>query len=276
MRLTVIISTYNKPDWLELTLWGYSVQTHRDFEIIIADDGSGDDTRERIDRLRAETGLPIRHVWHPDDGFRKSEILNRAIEAVTTDYLLFTDGDCIPRRDFLAAHVRFARPGTLLSGGYFKLPQAVSEAVAREDIFSGAAFTLPWLRAHGVRNCRCLKFALPEWLCAAANHLTTTRATCNGCNTSAWTADVLRVNGFDERMHYGGQDRELGERLVNAGIRPVQIRYHTTLLHLHHSRPYRNAPTLAFNEALRRTTRSTRTTWCDFGIVKRRRAPAAT
>ena len=78
MQLTVILSTYNSPDWLEKVLWGYASQTHRDFELVIADDGSGDETRQRIEKLRQETNLPIRHVWHPDDGFQKSAILNQA------------------------------------------------------------------------------------------------------------------------------------------------------------------------------------------------------
>lgn len=270
MRLTVIISTYNKPDWLEKTLWGYAAQTYRDFEIIIADDGSGEETRARIDLLRTQTGLPIRHVWHADDGFRKSEILNRAIEATTTEYVLFTDGDCIPRHDFLATHARYARPGALLSGGYFKLPLAVSEAITREDILSGAAFTLPWLHAHGITDIRRIKFAFPDWAGAIANHLTTTRPTFNGCNASAWTADIRRVNGYDERMRYGGQDRELGARLINAGIRPRQIRYNAIALHLDHTRPYRNEEALALNQEIRNQTRTAKVVWSQFGILKDR------
>lgn len=96
MKLSVIITTYNSPVWLEKVLWGYSVQTHKDFEIVIGDDGSRDDTRETIDRLRKETGLTIKHIWQEDKGFRKCRILNKAILQADAPYLVFTDGDCIP------------------------------------------------------------------------------------------------------------------------------------------------------------------------------------
>lgn len=269
MRISVVISTYNKPDWLEKTLWGYSAQSYRDFEIIIADDGSGEVTRARIEFMRAQTGLSIRHIFHEDDGFRKSVILNRAIEEIATDYVLFTDGDCIPRDDFLAVHARYAQPGTYLSGGYFKLPLATSEAITRSEILSGEAFTLPWLIAkRGVDKFRAVKFAFPAWLSNTANLLTTTRATFNGCNTSAWTADIRRANGFDERMRYGGEDRELGERLENAGIRPRQIRYSAHILHLDHARAYQNDETLALNLAIRKQTIEEKSSRTGYGIVR--------
>ncbi len=115
MRISVIISTYNHPQWLENVVWGYAVQTHRDFELVIADDGSTDETRLTIQRLRRETGLEIRHVWQEDRGFRKCSIMNRAILEATTEYLVFTDGDCIPRSDFLAQHcaIRSTAPVSL-------------------------------------------------------------------------------------------------------------------------------------------------------------------
>src|SRR5690554_2143218 len=106
MDISVIITTYNQPEWLEKVLWGCAVQTFPHFEIIIADDGSGPETREAIERMRSQLPMPLRHVWHEDRGFRKCEILNRAIAAASGDYLIFLDGDCIPRRDFVDVHRR--------------------------------------------------------------------------------------------------------------------------------------------------------------------------
>ena len=103
----VVISTYNNPRWLEKTLWGYLFQTHKPDEIVIADDGSNDDTRVLIDSFRDR--LPIKHVWHEDRGFQKSEILNKALVVCRSDYLIFTDQDCIPREDFIATHYEYAR-----------------------------------------------------------------------------------------------------------------------------------------------------------------------
>ncbi|WP_353850690.1 glycosyltransferase [Flavobacterium sp.] len=101
MEISVIFSTYNSEEWLEKVILGFSVQTFRNFEIIIADDGSREATKNLIDKLRAEIDIPIIHVWQEDNGFQKSQILNKAILASTSDYLIFTDGDCIPRKDFV-------------------------------------------------------------------------------------------------------------------------------------------------------------------------------
>ena len=147
---SVIFTTYNQPDWLEKVLLGFAAQDRRDFEVIVADDGSGEPTRERIERLRPALPFPLRHCWQEDDGFRKCEALNGAIAASTADYLVFTDGDCIPRGDFLSTHLRLRRPGRFLSGGYHKLPMQTSLAIGAEDIASGRCFDVAWLKAHGI------------------------------------------------------------------------------------------------------------------------------
>ena len=110
MRTSVILSTYNQPRALELSLWGFAAQAVRDFEVVIADDGSRPDTAALVEAMRARTGLHLVHVWHEDRGFRKTEILNRAILAAQGEYLIFSDGDCIPRRDLVAVHLAHARP----------------------------------------------------------------------------------------------------------------------------------------------------------------------
>ena len=95
MKISVIISTYNSPKWLEKVLWGYACQSLKGFEIVIADDGSGDKTKKLINQFRNEAGFLIRHVWHEDKGFRKWNIVNKAIAEATGSYLIFTDGDCV-------------------------------------------------------------------------------------------------------------------------------------------------------------------------------------
>ncbi|WP_353850950.1 glycosyltransferase [Flavobacterium sp.] len=101
MEISVVFSTYNSEEWLEKVILGFSVQTFRNFEIIIADDGSREATKNLIDKLRTEIDIPIIHVWQEDNGFQKSQILNKAILKSTSEYLIFTDGDCIPRNDFV-------------------------------------------------------------------------------------------------------------------------------------------------------------------------------
>ncbi len=267
MRVSVVVSTYNEPDWLEKALWGWEAQTERGFELLVADDGSGPETAERIERLRAETGLTIRHVWQEDEGFRKSAILNRAIEAAEGDYLVFSDGDSIPRADFLATHMCLARTGRYLSGGYFKLPRALSEAITRDDVQAGRPFDVAWLDARGVERTKAhlLLTASPLWA-AVLNRVSTTKPTWNGHNSSGWKADLVGVNGFNEAMGYGGQDRELGYRLINSGVRPLQIRFSTVCVHLEHPQSWRTEEAVAASRAIIDETRRTGRTWIDEGI----------
>ncbi|MEM9687770.1 MAG: glycosyltransferase, partial [Bacteroidota bacterium] len=135
-RATVIISTYNQPEWLEKVLWGYEVQTVNAFEIIIADDGSTDTTKTLIADFIEKSALHIKHIWQEDHGFQKTKILNKAIQAANAAYLIMTDGDCIPRSDFVAKHLKLQKKGCFLSGGYFKLPMHISKAISRDHITS--------------------------------------------------------------------------------------------------------------------------------------------
>lgn len=269
MKVSVIISTYNAPEWLEKVLWGYELQSDKNFEIVIADDGSGAETRDIIEAFKAHSSLEITHVWHEDRGFQKSEILNKAIQASTTDYLIFSDGDCIPRKDFVAVHVRNAAAGYFLSGGYFMLPIETSHAITREDIRNENAFRVSWLKENGLaRTYKTLKLTSTGFLQKFLNFVTPAKATWNGHNSSGWKKDIVAVNGFNEQMQYGGQDRELGERLMNMGIRGKQIRYSAVCIHLEHKRGYKTVESIKKNKNIRKETKSLKKTWTDFGIVK--------
>ena len=214
MFASVIFTTYNHPKWLEKTLWGFSAQTYRDFEIIVADDGSDEETRQVVEAMQEQIDIPITHLWQEDDGFQKCRILNKAIVASQGEYLIFTDGDCIPHPDFVRNHVELARENTLLSGGYFKLPLDVSRAITREDILDGNSTRPSWLLRNGVSfTPKITKLISNPVLGAILDALTITRATWNGHSSSTWKKHVLDTNGLDERMQYGGQDREFGERL---------------------------------------------------------------
>lgn len=256
-KASVIFTTYNSPRALELVLWGFAAQTRRDFQVVVADDGSGPETRAVVDRVREEAGMEIVHVWHEDRGFRKTEILDRAILASSGDYLLFTDGDCIPRPDFVDVHLRLARPGRFLSGGYLKLPAGASEAITPEDVRTGRVADLAWLRSKGWRPGRhALRLLRSEKLAAALDAATPTRPTWNGHNASGWRDDLFRVNGYDMEMEYGGLDRALGECLENAGVRGLQVRFRAPVLHLHHERPYVDPEKVRRNRELRARIRA--------------------
>lgn len=269
MKLSVIVSTYNQPEWLEKVLHGYLRQTHRDFEILIADDGSDDRTTEVIERFRPLAWFPVSRIWHEDQGYRRQTILNIALQKVAHDYVIMTDGDCIPREDFLAIHAQHAAPGIFLSGGYCKLPMDLSKAITLEEIETGIVFDAGFLREHGLRELSpTIRVALPPYLGKVMDVVTPTKPTWNNCNASGWTEDLIAVNGFNEDMQYGGADRELGERLANRGIKGVQIRNQAIVLHLDHKRGYKTPETMKKNMAIRDEVVTSGSVWCANGIQK--------
>ena len=269
MRISIVLSTYNQPAWLEKVLWGYAAQSRRDFQLVVADDGSGPETREVVERVGAETGLDPVHVWHEDDGFRKCEILNRGILAADGDYLIFSDGDCIPRRDFVEVHASLAAPRRFLSGGTVRLPPEVSERITREDVESQRFADGGWLAGAGWRGGRHRLRLLPPGVAPALlDRVTPTRASWNGCNASTWREALEAVNGFDHAMKYGGEDRAVGERLENLGYRGLRVRYRAVLLHLDHGRPYRTEEALRRNHELRARIRRERDTRAPEGLAE--------
>lgn len=269
LRISIVLSTCNQPEWLEKVLWGYEAQNVKDFEVIIADDGSRKETYAMLQRIVPCLSFLVKHIWHEDKGFRKCDILNKGILAAQTDYLLFSDGDCIPRNDFVLTHLTCRRPGHFLSGGYHKLSMALSKAISKDDILSGCCFDLKWLKERGMassfKNNKLTSQGVKRWI---LNTFTTTKPTWNGHNASGWLVDILAINGFDERMQYGGQDREFGERMENCGIHGVQIRYSTVCLHLDHSRGYKTGESIRKNRNIRKQTRDQRVKWTVYGIVK--------
>jgi glycosyltransferase involved in cell wall biosynthesis len=269
MAISVIFSTYNSPIWLEKVLWGYQCQVYKDFEVLIADDGSGSETADVIKMMRAKVDFNIEHIWHEDKGFRKCEILNKTIMASRNDYLIFSDGDCIPEKNFVQAHLENRKEKYFLSGGYFKLPMSISKIITENDIINANCFDLEWLKKQGLtRRFKNSKLFLKGNAAKFMNIITPTNASWNGHNSSAWKKDIRDVNGFDERMRYGSEDREFGERMMNNGIKCRQIRYSAICVHLDHSRGYINQNDLENNDAIRKETKEKKKVWTDYGIIK--------
>ncbi|MEW7280762.1 glycosyltransferase family 2 protein [Aquimarina sp. 2201CG1-2-11] len=267
--VSIIISTYNQPEWLQKVLWGYEQQTQKDFEIIIADDGSTEETIKLIESFQEKSLLQIHHVWQEDHGFQKTKILNKAIVFSKGEYLILTDGDCIPRKDFVEKHLKHRKEGCFLSAGYFKLPMNISKAITQEDIINQHCFDVQWLMNRGLKktfkNNKLTSHGVKEKL---LNRFTPTSATWDGNNASGWRKDIMAVNGFNECMQYGGEDRELGERLVNYGIKPLQIRYSAITIHLDHARGYVTEEMITKNKAIRKNTKKNKLVWTKNGIVK--------
>lgn len=267
VKVSVIISTYNSEEWLKKVLWGFDCQTYKNFEVIIADDGSGVKTEILLDTMDSEVFYPLVHVWQEDDGFQKSKILNKAILSCNSDYIIVTDGDCIPRKDFVETHIKNRQKGYFISGGYSKLPLALSNLITKEDIVQQNCFSVNWLNSHELEKIyKNKKLSASASQVSFLNKFTTTKATWNGHNSSGWKHDILSVNGFDERMQYGGEDRELGERLFNCGIKSKQLRYSAICVHLEHERAYKNEEAIIKNKQIRKLVKDSKAKWTGYGI----------
>lgn len=269
-EVSVIISTYNKPDYLKLVLFSYQLQTLKNFEVVIADDGSSLETKKVIDEFVKTSDFKLKHVWHEDKGFRKCKILNKAIMTSEADYLIFSDGDCLARQDFIETHLNLRAWQYALSGGYFKLTKEVSSSISEQHILSQKCFEPSWLITNGQpRSFKMNKLTRNKFKAKLLNNITTTKATFDGMNVSLYKQHLLDVNGFDERMTYGGLDREVGERLMNCGLKFKQIRYSAICLHLYHDRPYKNEETLRINQKIRNQTKNQKLERTNYGIRNR-------
>ena len=252
MQITVVVTTAGHHHWLAHVLSGLAGQDDRDFNLIIAEDGDSPDIRRLVASRAPDFAANPRHLTQPRAGFRKCRILNRAIALAEGEYLIFLDGDCIPRSDFVAVHRGLARPGRFLSGGALRLTEKVSNRITGPDILRGDVHTYRWLRAAGMPISRqLLRLVTGRHWAAWLDRITPTAATFNGGNASAWKGDLLQVNGFDERLGYGGLDRELGTRLELNGISGIQARHRAVTVHLYHERPYRDLSVMAANRRLR-------------------------
>ncbi|MEO8442297.1 MAG: glycosyltransferase, partial [Betaproteobacteria bacterium] len=131
MKTAVVVTTYNRPDALAAALAGYQAQRDTGFELVIADDGSTAATREVVDAFKARADFSVSHVWHEDRGFRAAAIRNRALAVTRADYIIFSDGDCVPAQQFVAQHARFAERGWFVAGNRVLLSAGFTDRVLR-------------------------------------------------------------------------------------------------------------------------------------------------
>lgn len=270
MDCEVIVSTYNKPRELNLVLLALARQRGAEFGVCVADDGSAEPTAELVARWTSRLGPQrLRRVWHPDDGFQKNRILNRAIATSAADYLIFIDGDCLARPDFVATHLRRRRPRGFLSGGMVRLNRQASAALDEAAVEDGRVFGAQWLRRQlGTLSLstRLKAGLLAPPLAALLERVTPVKRTWNGANSSGWRRDIVAVNGFDERLRYGAEDVEMGVRMAHDGVRAISVRYSLALLHIDHDRPYADAAVIARNQAHVAEVRRSGRRWTEFGI----------
>ena len=257
LSVSVILSTYNNPRALNLVLAGVARQTRLPEEVVIADDGSAAETRVLVERWVPRLPFPLRHVWHPDQGFRKCQILNRALAAASGAYLVFFDGDCIPSAHCLAVHVAYAAPDRYVAGGKVMLGARLSAALQERDVACGLLDGVGWWWLGVEKKHRLILGHLPG-LRAALDRRVKRKPGWRGENSSAWATHVRAVGGFDERFTYGYEDADFGQRMQFAGLTSHSVRYTAPVYHLDHPRPWRTEAVVAANRALYEANRAAR------------------
>jgi glycosyltransferase involved in cell wall biosynthesis len=269
--IELVITTYNNPTALNLTLEAMYYQSYKNFDICIADDGSSSDTTLVIEKWMMKFQNKLRHEWIPDNGFNKNQILNNAIRSSKAEYMIFIDGDCIASPQFVQRHVELRRPNMYVSGGVIRLSKSSSENITSSMIADGQIFLKKLLKEN---NCltslgNYLKAGLlPLNISNTLELISPVKKTWNGGNSSTWRKHILSVNGFDETLKYGAEDIEMGYRLSNFGVLARSIRYSAPLLHLEHARSYANNAIVKNNKLYARRIKNTDCIWTENGIQR--------
>jgi glycosyltransferase involved in cell wall biosynthesis len=235
-RISVIVATYNRPDALDAVLRSLAHQSDTDFEVLVADDGSTQPTKELIESWRPWFNSRLHHVWHVDDGFRLAEIRNRAILAASGDYCIFLDGDCIARTVFVAAHRALAKRGWFVTGNRLLLSRELSQRILKQKLEPEYWSFAGWWRARRANEIKRLAPLLSLPLGPLRQLRMRDWRGAQGCNLGIWRSDLIAVDGFDGGFaSWGREDSDLLVRLMRAGVRRKDGRMATGVLHLWHA-----------------------------------------
>lgn len=258
MKTALLITTYNWKEALSVVLESLRIQSQLPDEVLIADDGSNEDTKEIIDQFRETFYIPVKHIWHEDLGFRRSKILNKAIAQSETDYIIQIDGDCIMHKDFIKDHITNSRPNLYLYGSRVHIrPEYVNLVLKKKlihfDIFSKET-------KNKSRNLH-----IPFFSTFYKPQKETKRV--RGCNLSYWKKDFIAVNGYDENYEgWGREDTDITMRLTNLGLLSKKLRYIAIEYHIYHKNASKD--NLNKNEELYLAVKQNGNIKCENGISK--------
>jgi glycosyltransferase involved in cell wall biosynthesis len=259
VRLALIINTAQQPEYLQRVLHAVAAQSSLPEEVILADDGSGDDTREIFARWNAGSNLRREHVWQKKEGFRRARILNLAIARASSDYVVFLDGDTVPHPEFIADHRRLACRGTFIQGHRALVRRAASAWFGANGVLCDRRRAFWRGQIQGIKHA----FRWPWPLVRARMDLHGIR----GCNLAVWREDLVRCNGYNEQfVGWGREDSELAVRLMNLGLRRLDARGWAICWHLWHPPAARSG--LPANDELLAQAQRNRATRCDKGLAQ--------
>ena len=228
INASVLISTYNWPEALDLVFQSILIQTIMPKEIVIADDGSGIETKQLIESYQPKLLIPIKHVWHEDKGFRKTLIMNKAIKQIEGDYIIQIDGDILLNPYFIEDHIKNAKEGYFIRGSRGMLTAQKSYNILKKTKkIRISPFDKGLLsKINGTR--------LPCFSSLFYGKPNSSRKV-KGCNFAFWKKDFINVNGYNNAlMGWGHEDIELAARLVNMEIKCKQLKMVAVCYHLYH------------------------------------------
>lgn len=259
MKTALLISTYNWPEALGVVLQSLSRQTRFPAEVLIADDGSREETKNLINKFKGSVPFPVTHFWQEDKGFRKSVILNKALAATNADYIIQVDGDCIMHPNFIEDHLSSAAKNVYIFGSRVNIKPHAVDRVLKEK-FREFSFYSKAIK-NKTRNIRIpflQKIYKPQ---PTFSHKT------RGCNISFWREDFIAVNGYNESIEgWGREDSELFLRMLNKGVQGKRLRYGGIVYHIYH--PEKSKDNLPENTRIQEETMRENKIWCAQGIDK--------
>lgn len=236
VKISVIVTTYNWPSALRAVLDALVIQdTTYPFEIIVADDGSGVETAKMIRDIKSRVSIPILHIWHTNEGFRAAAIRNKAILAAEGDYIIFLDGDCIPRLNFISRHLALAEARTFVVGNRVLLNRAFTVSALAEMLPLYRWSFWRWIIARLKGHCNRILPFLTQPFDGLRFKMTSRWKGAKGCNLGIWKSDLLNINGWEENFTgWGYEDSDLVIRLLRSGVRRKNGRFYIPVIHLWH------------------------------------------
>ncbi|SRX55307.1 glycosyltransferase family 2 protein [Aequorivita sp. CIP111184] len=259
MKTSLLISTYNWPEALGLVLKSAERQSVQPFEILIADDGSKEETKKLIENFKMKTLIKVVHVWHEDKGFRRSKILNKAIAVAAGDYIVQIDGDCIMHSDFVKDHQKMAENNQFLFGSRVNIQQGFLK-----ELFERGTINFGFYSKGIKKRTRAMRIPILSSTYKASNELSTKL---RGCNLSFWKKDFIAINGYNEDFEgWGREDSEMVIRLLNSGVMGKRLRYRGIIYHIWHL--VKDQSRFEINDSLQLQTQKNKVKRCENGITK--------
>ncbi len=259
MFVSLVITTFNWKEALELSIRSAISQTCKPDEIIIADDGSSNDTKTLVTAIASDTKVSIAHSWQENKGFRAAKSRNKAIALAKGNYIILIDGDMVIEKHFIEDHLSVAKQGRFVQGSRVLINKNKTKEILRLGQLEFA------ITDFGLENRKnCLRSRL---MTKIFSHNSSTLKGIKTCNLAFWRQDALNVNGFNENfVGWGREDSDFAARLMNSGLQRYNLKFLATAFHLYHSRCTRES--LPNNDDFLCETVSKRFTHCDNGISK--------